>query len=280
MKSFLVLTLTLFTIFPTIAQEKENIYMEGGVFYNENKEPVDTASWKYVRMNIKSVSQQIALDPQNAKNYKRRASLYFDITEYKKAIEDNEKALALDSSLTYIFGNLGNSASMLKDFKLAHQYFDKGLHYMPNSNDMWYNKAICYTREKKWAASITAFDRALEINPKDWQSLFSRASSLQRTGKHQLSIKDNTKVIELNPRFAEAYLNRALSYRDIKEPQKALADLDMVIKLMPLIHTGYFMHGEINFELGNKKTACEYYEVAVELGSKEAKEAYSSKCAK
>jgi len=108
---------------------------------------------------------------------------------YDRAIENFDKAVALDASLYQVYNN----------------------------------KGVVYGVLGQYAKAIECFNKAIAINQNP-SAYNNRGLTLSYVGQYGDALEDYTKAIELDQRFADAYFNRGSIYLRTGKTLLALAD--------------------------------------------------------
>ena len=132
----------------------------------------------------------------------------------------------------------------LKDFEGAIEEYSKAIKADKNLRDGYFNRGVC------------------ELGLKDFKS----------------AKKDFDKTIELDPKFVKAFYSRATVYVSQEKYVEALPDLDKTIELDQTLPNALNLRGQIRAQTGNKKGACEDFNIAKKNGDKQADKYLSQFC--
>jgi len=198
-----------------------------------------------VEMQIDALSQDIIKYPDSSVAYHKRAILYAQLNDYENAIQDDEKAIALDPDFAMACFNHANTKLQLAELI----DFDDDSQFQMKSGLQKVN-------------SIIEFD----------------SSYLQKAYKE--IIADYTKTISLDPDFYYAYFNRAYARFLSGDAWGAIDDYSKVINMKPELSDAHYNKGLILLFLKMNTTACTHLSKAGELGLKEAYIVIGRYCAK
>jgi len=146
----------------------------------------------------------------NPENYNFLGVAYYNKGDFKSALDNYNKALAIDRNYASVFNNIGSL-------------------YL-----------LTYLRSKDQSDYQTALDnfsRALEIDPRLFAAYNGRGAAYKFKKQNRKAIADWQKTIEINPRFIDAYFNLAVAHLELGEKADALKYLDQInqqfSKLLP-----------------------------------------------
>ena len=151
-------------------------------------------------------------DEESAKMYLEQGEIYYKSGKQEKALENYDKAIALNS------------------------YLDDA--YIARS-------VVCYVASRTWGGksyydrAIIDINRALEINP-DSARAYRWRGEMKLNGD-KATLDDFNKAIELAPNYLDAYESRAKFYMSQKNFDNAIDDYSKVIN-SPMLKTSYMQH--------------------------------------
>ncbi len=131
--------------------------------------------------------------------YNRRGVAYYDLGEYRQAIEDYDQALRLD----------------------------------PGYAKAYYNRGNAYGRRGEYRRAIEDFDQALRLDPGLALGYYNRGNAYSALGEHTQAIEDFDEALRLDPGNANAYYNRGVAYHELGEHARAIEDYDRALRLDP-----------------------------------------------
>jgi len=179
---------------------------------------------------IDALSQQIEEAPLVPQHYYQRANALYEREDYALAIEDLQKAIAIDS-LNPDYYHL-----------LADSYLD-------------------YYRSKEALETMRAL---LKIYPTRVPSLLKLAEMEYIVQRHDVSIYNCNLILKDNPQNAEAFFMIGLNFRALKEVDKAIGAFQTAVEFDPDLIDAWQILGDLYAEKGDKK-AVDYYNSAILL---------------
>ena len=233
-------------------------------------------------------AKQIAEKPEDAESYTDRAWFFERIRDYKSALRDYDKAIALDpSSGNYlsrsrVHSSLGDDKSALADARaaleadpgesgtvsrVAHLLADTGkrdeaitmiAEYIDQGGDDEHSyrsvQASLLADGGRVDEGLATLDKAIASRPGDPALLNSRCW-LKGTHNVQLpsALKDCTKSIELSDNPSAALDSRAMVYFRMNRMEEARADLDAALEASPAQSASLFLRGVIRKRAGEAR---------------------------
>jgi tetratricopeptide (TPR) repeat protein len=143
------------------------------------------------------LDDQIALQPDNAALYARRAALYQQQGDRTAAITDYSHAIAL----------------------------------APAELDYYYQRGNLYLAVGNFAAAIADFDHVIAADPTHALAYHKRGLAYREQGNAAQALADYSRSIELRPDFAPAYYVRAQIYAERGDEEAAQADYERVTQV-------------------------------------------------
>lgn len=179
----------------SLADEFKKLVLDFALAYLNMEKTPETMILKWTRL-LKRL-KRLKLQDSNlaAICYNNRASKYDKIKEYKLAIQDYTKAIAIDGSFAIFYHNRANT------FEDIHQY-DK---------------------------AIEDYSKAIEIDPKHISSYFSRGSLLYQQEKYESAMLDFSSIIQIDGVNIFAYARRCYCYEMMRMFISTLHDINLVI---------------------------------------------------
>lgn len=193
--------------------------------------------------------------------------------DFSGAIEDCDKAIALDPSKADGYRLRGLIKRLMADFAGAIEDFDKAIGINAADSDLYFHRGEFKFSAGNEAAALEDLNRALELNPTAGEACVCRGNVLFSLGDDAGAIRDYDKAIEIDAKNADAYYGRAGAKYFKKDSPGAIADISRAIELDPGRVLFYILRGDIRHDSGENRAAIEDYNKAIELDPQNA-EAY------
>src|SRR5215467_13884456 len=99
--------------------------------------------------------------PWYARPYNNRGLVYFERGEYQRAIQDYDRALALNSRLFHAYNNRGLVYYKLKEYQRAIEDYDRALALNPAFGLAYVNRGVVYHDIDEYQKAIEDYNHAL-----------------------------------------------------------------------------------------------------------------------
>jgi len=207
--------------------------------------------------------------------YNNVAAVYFEQKEYKKCIEQCEKAVEVGREnradfklIAKAFSRIGNAYKKLEDYKSAKTYFEKSMseHRTPEV------KTIITQLEKK----IKEDERKAYVDPVKAEEAKEKGNEFFNKGQFADAVKYYSEAIMRNPDEPKYYSNRAACYTKLAAFDLGLKDCETCVQLDPKFLKGWIRKGKILQGMQQSSKALSAYQKALEIDASntEALEGY------
>lgn len=160
----------------------------------------------------------------------RRGTLYHHIRKYNLALQDLEKAYALDSNSFSICNNLSIVLDELDQQERAIKLLKKITAKDSLNYQAIMNLGFIHSNNEQFEEALLYLNKALQIKPNDAYTLSNISFVKLKLGKMDEALTDVNKSIKLNKSNSYAYKNRALIYINLNQKNEACEDLNTAIK--------------------------------------------------
>lgn len=143
---------------------------------------------------------QVAKRYQNAVAYSQLGNYFLKKDDFKKALENYQRAIAISPSYSKPYSNIGMVMVKLGNYEQAVEFFSQ----------------------------------TIKLEPKESGITFTnRGYAYVSLGRNADALADYNHAIAVDKRYLPAYLNRATLYKNQKDFTRAMADLDSVLRIDP-----------------------------------------------
>lgn len=228
------------------------------------------------------LNRAIELDPSNAAAHFNLAALYCELSLPDKALEELEKAMALDrkSERRDLEGkgtreyNLRGSINNAKGlFDAAIRDFDKAIQTNPKFYPAYNNRGIAYVGQKHLDLAISDFDKAIDLNPQFAGAYSNRGAAYAAKGLLDRGISDCDTALRINPHSPQLYFIRGRIQAQKASYHKAISDFNKGIEINPKNAKIYLFRGRVFGLIGDEEKALLDFKIAIELSPND-EEAY------
>ncbi|MCD4793285.1 MAG: tetratricopeptide repeat protein [Bacteroidales bacterium] len=193
---------------------------------------------------------------------------FFELKEYKKAIENFKKTIEINPNDSVTFYNIGVAYDKLKEYKKAVNNYKKAIEINPNDDNIFYNIGGVYDELKEYKKAIECYKNAIKINPKHNLAYNNIGSIYGELKEYKKAIENFKKAIEINPNDENAFYNIGVVYDELKEYKKAIESYKKAIEINPKHLFVYNNMGIIYTNLTEFHKAIESFKKAIEINQK------------
>jgi tetratricopeptide (TPR) repeat protein/S1-C subfamily serine protease len=210
-------------------------------------------------------STLLKLNPDNSYAYNNRGLTYYNLKQYEAALADYGKAIALNPDYAKAYNNRGLTYSNLKQYEAALADYGKAIALNPDYAKAYYNRGLTYSNLKQYEAALADYGKAIALNPDYATAYYGRGITYYNLKQYEAALADYGKAIALNPDYANAYISRGITYRNLKQYEAALADYGKAIALNPDLAEAYGNRGFVYEALRQYSKALEEHQKSADL---------------
>src|SRR5690554_5852593 len=248
---------------------------------------------------IESLNERIVAKPNDPNLYVKRAMAYRDRKMMQLAIRDAQRALAIDSTVSYfhsVLGELEFQSGQLRDARLS---LEKAVKYDETNTDALlklsetnyllrrYDEALVYTNDAlriddKLAQGYfikgfiykelgdttlakSSFQTATEVNPDHYEA-YMELGNLSAYQGDPLALEYFRTALEIKPKSAEALYSLGMFFQAGGKFDEAIAVYRQLIETDPSNFLGYYNTGYLNLtEFGEYEIALAYFDTVLTL---------------
>lgn len=252
---------------------------EHQLFLSENiKEGVSLAKSGETTKALKLFKKEEKANPKNHYAWYYAALTHYSGGNTEEAIEILNDAIAKFPDTWHLFLLKGKIYYDLKEYKTALENYDKLLEISPNHREGLENRANIHLYLKNYEKAAADYER-YDINyPPNSKMYYNMAYAQAQLGRYEDAEMNFTYSIQHNRNYLSAYLNRGNTYMMLKEYEKAIEDYDFVISNDAKHVNAYFNRGQAKLIIN--LDPCPDWQKAFELGSEDAKMMLDKYCDK
>ena len=146
--------------------------------------------------------------------------------------------------------------------------FNRAIALDPAFFKAYLNRGAAFVNRGQFDQANADFDEAIALHPSYPEAYNAKGSLFGMSGALDKAIEQFSKAIEINPDYSAAYGNRGAAYSLLGRNDKAVEDLDRAIQLDRYYAENYLNRGNVYLATGNKELAVTDFRRACELGSK------------
>lgn len=177
--------------------------------------------------------------PENLTLINSRASLYAEMTEYAKAIDDYTTIIAKEAENEDAYYQRALCRLMNSDTVGARLDLEQIDKFNPHSAKSRLGMAYVYKTQRMWREASELYDALIKRNPKSASLLRERAEVHYLSGRMGAALADIEKSISMGPRDPYSYILRAQIRYAKGDKEYARRDLNQALELgLPKSETG------------------------------------------
>ncbi len=214
---------------------------------------------------LDDANKLLALRPDTKLAYvfANRAAANYMLGEMQGAVRDYTKAIALSTPSPLLLGARAHAYHDLGQWDKAHQDYDSAIRLSPKDPDLYIARAENWHSAKKEDKALADFAQALAISPASPKVLTERGAYFAKVKQYDKALADFKQALSINPKYVDAIRNRARLQAMRHQYQQALSDMDQVARLQAPDYHFYLERGDLHYQIGNLKNALEDYTLAI-----------------
>ncbi len=227
---------------------------------------------KDYRGAITDYDRAIAIDPNYATAYNNRGNLKSEqFQDLTGALADYDRAIALNPTLAQAYYSRGVVKNRQANRQGALIDYNRAIAINPNYAEAYNNRGIIYQDLKDFPRARTDYDRAIALNPNYIEAYYNRGAFKTSLNDSRNAIIDYDRAIALNPNYAEAHNNRGITHEQLGNNDLALADFNRALTINPKSVAAYNNRGNFQFQhQQNSQAALADYNLAISINPNSA----------
>ena len=182
---------------------------------------------------LRGALQRTSEPTQRAKILANIGRLYLKNKQYKKAVEEYEKAIALNPQGIEAYNGIGIAYTMLKRYSEAIAAQQEALTLQPDFAEAHAGLGLAYLMQNGAALDIALkhYRQAVRLNPQFLEAHLKIGIILLNQKRYAAAASAYQKTITLNPENAEAYHNLGVCYAHQNKTKDALSALQKSVDI-------------------------------------------------
>lgn len=170
------------------------------------------------------------------------------------------EALSLDDKIVQVYINLADLYYRQQDMLKAIEILQNGVYKMPDNPALRHYLARVYIDDSRYDIAIDQLDAVLEISPKNYDAYWDLGRVYFEMGVWDMAIANYERVLEFVDNNPLIYYNVALAYEANDEVDKAISNHLKAIAINSEFAHSYKNLGVLFLARGEKTDAKEYFE--------------------
>ena len=202
--------------------------------------------------------------PNDFLGYMNRAEYRISKKQYVKAIQDSDKAIAINSNYHPLYYNRSFAYNGIGEKQLSIIDLTQVIKMSPNFTSAYLNRGILYGEQGKVSLAISDFTKVIQLDPSNHLGFYNRALYYKKVKRFSEALADVTSAIQLNE-FSPSYFLRGELHLIKNDVNNAFKDFSRVLTIDPSMASAHTQRGNLWLDKGNFKEALKDYNKAVLL---------------
>jgi tetratricopeptide (TPR) repeat protein len=215
---------------------------------------------------IEEFDKAIAINPKSSDAYSWRGVSYSNKGDEDASIADQTKAIEINPRNALAYSRRATSFAYKKITARARADLEEALRLDPDNAQLMANCGNVYKNLGNREQALAAYTRSIQINPKYPGFYFNRGDFYcYYEEKYEEAISDYNEGLRLNRNNAEGYYDRGYAYYYLDQYDNALADFDEAIRLNPQYTDAYNARGNAYYCLQQYDKALPDFDSLIQL---------------
>lgn len=214
---------------------------------------------------MEDFNKALALDPQMKKVHQHRAFVYFQNEEYDRALADLNVEAQRSPRDAEIYSSRGNVYQRMGELDKAMADYAQALQLDPDDAQIDMNIGNIHGMRGELEQALKFYDTALQKDPGYFFAHHNKGITYDQLGQEDKAVEALTKAIKAAPRFPDSYFARGNIYLRRKEYGPALADYNDAIRLQPFSPETVYNRGIVYKHLGKFEQAHEDFTRLIQM---------------
>ncbi|HET9919585.1 MAG TPA: tetratricopeptide repeat protein [Ktedonobacteraceae bacterium] len=190
-----------------------------------------------------------------ARMYCRRGVVFIVASDFHRALEQFEQALASDPICSAAFLLQGMVYTALHAYQQAIETFDRVIALDASSTLAYLHRGIAYWKRKAYKQALADCDYALALHPHLDEVIRLRSLIYGEMHLKGQELERLNQLIAANPDDIQLYLLRGLTFCVVHDDRHAIEDLDHALTLNAEYAPAYAARGHVYLEMGEIEQA-------------------------
>ena len=213
------------------------------------------------------LDQALKAQPRSAPYLLKRGQLFLALKQADHALQDLERAHAIDLNMSTVNFYLGQAHSDLNQWEKALEHYDNFLAQHPQSFEAYTNRGHVLKQLGRPELALESYQSALGIEPNFHMTHLNLGVLYQETQQLELAVESYQRALALNPHTAPTHSNLGSALKALGKYQDAKQSFDQAIEIDPNYEASHFNLGQLYFELQQFEWALQSFSKAIELNA-------------
>lgn len=228
---------------------------------------------------INQYSRVILLDPTNSYAFYMRGQSFYKLENDVNAVLDYNNAISLDSTNINYYYMRGQSLGYLGKISEAINDYNKVISIDSSFKEPYVAKGRLFLSSNKLDSAVNCYSIAINLDGSP-DLYFSRGYSFQLLNSYEEALSDYKFAIELDSSYTSAYLNSGNIYVAISDFKNALKYFDKALKIEPKNGQLYYARAFAHYRDFDIENACRDWQQSLDLDFELARSYVDANCNK
>lgn len=195
--------------------------------------------------------------------YLRRATAYYCMSDYQKALNDFEMVIKLKPNDPYTHHNRGLTLGNLGRYEEEIAACDQAIKFKPDFAEAHHNRGFALGKLGRNEEALVAFEQAIKLRMDFAEAHVNRGIALGNLGRYEDEVAACDQAIKLKPNYPNAHNSRGAALEKLRRYEEAIAACDQAIKLKSDFAEAHCNRGVALEKLGLYEDAIAAYDQAI-----------------
>jgi len=182
---------------------------------------------------LREAGKAIAVYPKEPEGYLQRAIVHKESGNDFKAVEDYQRALAIDRAQPSVHYDLAQALRRLNLLEEAVREYRAATEVDPRMAQAFNNMGVTYREMGKYADAVSAFQQAIAVAPRHVRARNNLGACYAEMGREEEAIATFEATAREFPDYANTWRNLAMTYASQRKPRPALDAMRRYAALNP-----------------------------------------------
>ena len=224
---------------------------------------------------IENYEKAIALNPGYAKAHYNLAGALYELHDFHASILSYQDALAIEPDYAEAHNNLGNVFKEVGQLDAALKSYKKAVTLKPDYVEAYYSLGATFYDSEKLEEAVDCYSKVVQLKPNLSLIHNDLGNILRELGRPDKAVLSYEKAILIDPDFFEVYFNLGVTFQDMKDHSNSVYYYKKAVENNDNHPEAHNNLGVAHKELKEYDLAIKSYEKAIELKPEYA-DAYSN----
>lgn len=203
--------------------------------------------------------------PPTAEELVRQADLWVQEERFEEALQEYQKALALQPDYYLAWFNQVQVLKSLERYEAALEICNHVQAVYPDQYELWKERGMILRKLHREQEALEAFDRAISLDASHPEIWYNRGNALEKLQEYQEACQCYQQATSLDANYHQAWHNQGVMLEKLQQDEKAIAAYDRSLAIHSDKHETWYNRGNALGKLGLYEEAIASYDRSLEL---------------